>query len=115
MPRIKICKEKGCHDAATTAGYCRLHYLKNWKRIKKGHKEKAAKRLNAYIEHVVKKHPDRYMEIIKKDIRSPRFDKYIEEKFGYDEDDSENIFSEPTYDEEIEKLIRDLKIEKDYK
>ncbi len=115
MPRIKICKEANCHNAATTAGYCRLHYLKNWKKIKERRRQAAARKLNAYIESVVKKHPDRYMEVIKRDIRNPHFDKYIQETFGYDdEDEASDIFGEPAYDEEVEKLIRDLKLEKDY-
>ena len=113
MARIKICKEEGCHNSATTAGFCRLHYLRNWKKIKSAEKRRAAKNLNAYIESVCKKHPERYMDVIKKDIRSPRFEKYVEETFGYD-DEAEDIFDEPTYEEEIEKLIRELKLEKDF-
>lgn len=113
MARIKICKESDCHNAATTAGYCRLHYLKNWKNIKSTEKRRAAKNLNAYIQSVCRKYPDRYMEVIKKDLRSPHFDKYIEENFGYD-DEAEDIFNEPTYEEEVERLIKELKIEKDF-
>lgn len=114
MARIKICKEPDCHNSATTAGYCRLHYLKNWKKIKDAHKQKAAKKLNSYIENIVKKHPERYMEIIKRDIRNPRFDKFIQESFGYEDEEIEDLFNEPTYDEEVEKLIHELKLEKNY-
>lgn len=114
MARIRICKDPDCKNAETTEGYCRLHYLKNWKQIKEETRKKAAKRLNRYIEHVVKHHPDRYLEIIKKEIRSPSFDRQIEEKFGYDDGDSTTIFDEPTYEEEIEKLIKELKVEKGF-
>ncbi len=114
MARIKICKEEGCHNSATTAGFCRLHYLKNWKKIKSTEKRRAAKNLNSYIENVCHRHPDHYMEVIKKDIRSPRFDKFVEETFGYEDDDVEDIFNEPTYEEEIEKLIKELKLEKNF-
>jgi len=108
MTRIKICKEPDCNDAATTAGYCRLHYLKNWKQIKNEERKKAAKRLNKYVESVVKKHPDRYVDVIKEDLRSPRFEKQIETAFGND-DESDNIFDEPNYDEEVRELIEKLK------
>lgn len=112
MAHIKICKEAECQNAATTEGYCRLHYLRNWKRIKDESRRKAARRLNKYIEHVVRSHPDRYVEIIKKDLRSSGFDQYISERFGGDEA-APNIFEdEPVYEEEIENLIRHLKIEK---
>lgn len=109
MARIRICKEEGCKNAATTGGFCRLHYLKNWKRLKREEQKRAAKRLNRYIESVVRRHPDRYLEIIKRDLRSPDFDKYIEDYFGNEEDEINAIFNEPTYDEDVRRLIEKLK------
>lgn len=115
MARIHICKEDGCHNAATTKGYCRLHYLRHWKNIKEGEKRHAAERLNKYVEYICRKHPDRYMEVIKEDLRSPTFEKDVERAIGDDESSEEEIiFDEPTYEEEIEKLIRELKIEKGF-
>lgn len=115
MTRIKICKESDCHNTATTAGYCRLHYLKNWKSIKTREKQRSADKLNRYIENICQKHPDNYVEIIKKDLRSPHFEKYIENTFGYDEEDVEEMFEKETYDEELDELLKQLRIEKDYK
>ncbi|MFH1873772.1 MAG: hypothetical protein ABH859_01110 [Pseudomonadota bacterium] len=112
MPRIKICKHKDCQNAATTAGYCRLHYLKNWKKIKREEEIKAAKTLNSYIESVCQKHPDRYMEVIKSDIRSKNFEDRLQETFGYEE--PENLFDDPACDEEITFVLKKLKIYKDY-
>lgn len=114
MAKIRICKDEECRNAATTEGYCRLHYLRNWRKIKEEAKKKSTKKLNRYIEYVVKKHPDRYLEIIKKDLRSPTFNRDVEEKFGYDEEETNDIFSEPTYEEEIDKLIKQLKVEKGF-
>lgn len=114
MARIKICKETGCDNEATTSGYCRLHYLKNWQKIKKADKERAAKRLNAYVEAVCKKHPEKYVEVIKRDLKSPLFGKYVDENFAFDDDDVNQIFNQPTYDEEIEQLLKDLKISDEY-
>lgn len=114
MTRIIICKEPECHNAATTEGYCRLHYLKHWRNIKEEAKKKAAKKLNRYVEHVMKRHPDRYMDVIKKDLRSPRFEQYVEETFGYDQDETDIAAGEPSFEEEIEKLIKQLKIEKGF-
>lgn len=113
MAQIKICKEPDCQDAATTKGYCRLHYLRHWKEIKEKERHRAAKKLNSYIESICKKHPDRYMEAIKDDLRSSRLDRNAEETFGF-ENEAELIFDEPTYEEEIQKLIDELKIEKGF-
>ena len=85
-----------------------MHYLKNWKRLRREEQRRAAKRLNRYIESVVRRHPDRYLEVIKKEIRSPRFGKHIEDRFGFDEDTTD-IFSESTYDEDVRELIEKLK------
>ena len=115
MAHIKICKEEGCHNAATTRGYCRLHYLRNWKRIKDETRRRGAKKLNRYIEHVMKNHPDRYVEVIKKEIREPGFERYVEENFGFEEGEEDGaLFDDPAYEEEIEKLIKQLKIEKGF-
>ena len=56
--KIKICSEAGCHNAQTTQEYCRLHYMKNWKAIKEKAKQKEAKRLNRYVEGIMRRNPD---------------------------------------------------------
>ena len=112
MGRIRICKESGCKDAATTGGYCRLHYLRNWKRIKQTRQRRRARKLEGYIQSVMRRHPKDYIEAIKRDIRSPGFERRVEEGFGPEEDTS--LFGESAYDEEIDDLIRKLKIEKGY-
>ncbi len=113
MAKIKICKEVNCKNAATTKAYCRLHYLRNWKQIKEEEHKKAAKRLNSYILSVCKRHPDRYLEVIKESLRSSSFDQEISRMFD-DDDDEGFVLDEPTYEEEIERLIDELKIEKGF-
>ena len=114
MSRIRICREEGCHNAATTGGYCRLHYLKYWRHIRDDKRKKAAKKLDRYIESVVAKHPDRYMEVIKKDLRSPNFGRFVDEHFAGEEDDELDLEEEEAYDEDIDLLIKQLKIEKGF-
>lgn len=111
--KIKICKEEGCHNSQTTTGYCRLHYLKNWKKIKKKAERAAAERLNKYVERMVRQFPDKYVEEIKKDLRTRHFEQQMEDEFG-DTDAVFRLFNDPNYDEEINQLIHDLKIEKEF-
>ena len=113
MARIKICKEDGCQNAATTKGYCRLHYLRNWRTIKEEERNKAAKRLNSYISSMCKDHPERYMDKIKENIRSSGFEQEIDKTLGTNREEN-LLFDDPTYEEEIEKLIEDLKVEKGF-
>src|SRR6267142_703389 len=66
-PRIKICKDNDCNDQATTKGYCRFHYLKNWTNSRKK-RTAAFQDLNRYVENVVRKHPEDYLTEISKDL-----------------------------------------------
>ncbi|OGQ50244.1 MAG: hypothetical protein A3I09_02470 [Deltaproteobacteria bacterium RIFCSPLOWO2_02_FULL_47_10] len=112
MSRIRICKEENCHNVQTTGGYCRLHYLKNWKKIKQETSTRAAKRLSRYIDSICKEHPKKYLEVIKEDINSDKFKK--RDNTTDEVDELYRIFNEPTYEEDIERLIHDLKIEKGF-
>lgn len=113
MAKIKLCKETGCHNAATTIGYCRLHYLKNWKIIKDEKQKNAAKRLNRYVEHIYKTHPENYLDIIKRDLRSSNFEKRYGAQFDEPEE-TDSLFENADYLAEIEGIIRELKIDKDF-
>lgn len=113
MPRIKICKEDGCHNAQTTAGYCRLHYLKHWKELKAIAAEKAAKKLNRYVDFMSKQNPERYIDNIKKDLRSKHFEPKNDEEGAEETEAIDKLFGA---DEraEIETILKELKIEKDF-
>ncbi|MDO8527134.1 MAG: hypothetical protein Q7T03_05530 [Deltaproteobacteria bacterium] len=113
MAKIKICKEKGCHNSQTTDGFCRLHYLRNWKKIQTEKRKKAAKNLNRYVESILQRHPDRYVEEIKKEIRSKDFGKRVDEKFGADEEPVA-VFEPNASDEDLDKILSELKIEKGF-
>ncbi len=67
-----VCREIACEGLATTAGYCRLHYLKNWKKIKRKELILKERKLNHYIEELVVKYPDKYIEAIRQDLESDK-------------------------------------------
>lgn len=73
-----MCREVACELQSTTGGYCRLHYIKNWKKIKRKEIILREKKLNQYIEELVAKYPDKYIEAIRADLSDQRaFDKVI--------------------------------------
>ncbi|MCC7440422.1 MAG: hypothetical protein IT285_02245 [Bdellovibrionales bacterium] len=94
-----ICREVACEISPTSSGYCRLHYIKNWKRIKKRELLLKEGKLNRYIEELVAKYPEKYIEAIRQDLTSDAdFAKVVtdlELDEGLDEfdGDSENIES----------------------
>lgn len=66
----KMCRESGCENIASTKNYCRLDYIKNWKKIKRKEMILKEGKLNNYIDELVSKYPDKYVEIIRQDLSS---------------------------------------------
>lgn len=90
-----LCREVACETLATSGGYCRLHYIKNWKKIKRKELILKEKKLNQYIEELVAKYPDKYIEAIKQDLSD------------------EKSFSKVIYDLELDESIDDIDVGED--
>lgn len=74
----KMCRENACENQATTKGYCRLDYIKNWKKIKRKEMILKEGKLNQYIEELVGKYPDKYIDVIRQDLSTEvNFNKVI--------------------------------------
>ncbi|MDP2600527.1 MAG: hypothetical protein Q8P84_07350, partial [Deltaproteobacteria bacterium] len=101
-------------NAQTTEGFCRLHYLTHWKKLQAEKKKKAAKNLNRYVESILKRYPDRYLEQIKKDIRSKDFEDRVESEFKPEAEEPITLFDPNATDEEMEEILHNLKIEKNF-
>ena len=108
------CRESGCESASLTAGYCRLHYIKNWKKIKRKELILREKKLDQYIEELVSKYPDKYLEAIRGDLAEEKafskviYDLELEETLDDVEGDDENE------DNVIESIRRDFDDEGDF-
>lgn len=92
-----ICREVACEALGTTGGYCRLHYIKNWRKIQRKVVILQERKLNGYIEELVAKYPDKYIEAIRLDLADDRaFAKVIadldlDESVDDFEGDGENV------------------------
>lgn len=102
------CREVACDLSSTSGGYCRLHYIKNWKKIKRKELILKEGRLNEYVEELVKKYPDKYIEAIRQDLAEDKdFSKVVtelelDESLDEFDGDSENI------DSLIDNIRRDM-------
>ncbi|MBU6374819.1 MAG: hypothetical protein KGQ59_02380 [Bdellovibrionales bacterium] len=67
-----VCREVACEGLGTTAGYCRLHYIKNWRKIKRKEVILREGKLNVYIEELVAKYPEKYLEAIRNDLANDK-------------------------------------------
>lgn len=103
--RSKPCEHPKCKAEAHSKGYCRLHYLANWKRIKLNNQLKAEARLNNFVDKLAKKYPDSYMEKIKEGVESE--DRFLEITKELDIDSKETI--KETDSEFLERFLRAVK------
>ena len=112
-PKIKLCKETGCSNQQTTAGYCRLHYLKNWKRIRNEKQRKAAKNLNKYIENIVRSNPDRAVDSLKGNLRDEgTMERSMDKVFA--SDSVREVMADLGYREDLDIMIDSIKIDEDF-
>lgn len=109
LRKVKLCKEKGCNNSSTTMGYCRVHYLKNWKEIKDKQKQKSLKNLNKYIDHIMHKHPEGYMDVIREDLRN--YDQFSRKAESYLSDDEFHDVMDEVSDDDIDRIIDQIKID----
>ncbi len=69
----RYCRVKDCDQAATVdGGYCRFHYLLFWKNIQSRRKILSEGKLDRYIEELTARYPDKYLELLRKDLRSEK-------------------------------------------
>jgi hypothetical protein len=62
------CKVKDCDQIATVDGYCRYHYLLLWKKIQVRRKILVDGKLERYVEELTARYPDKFLEVIRKDL-----------------------------------------------
>lgn len=115
MPKkvVKLCKDTDCKNEQTTLGYCRLHYLRNWKKIQEKQRKKAATTLNKYVDHIMKKHPDNFVDTIKHDLRhQSRFQSFADE-FSSDGELHE-VIEEADMTREVERIVDNIKVDENF-
>jgi hypothetical protein len=101
----QVCREVACEGLATSGGYCRMHYIKNWKKIKRKELILKEKKLNQYIEELVAKYPDKYIEAIRQDLANDKdFAKVI-----YDLDLDESVDDFDVEAENVDSLIDNIR------
>jgi hypothetical protein len=115
MPRkISLCAGRGCNNQATTLGYCRLCYLKNWKRIRTESKKKAARNLNKYIDSVIRSNREDRVQTLKDSIQQgePNHERSLEDMIHHDS--VRDVMSDLGYREDLDIMIDSIRIDEDF-
>ena len=66
----RYCQIPECDQFDTVEGYCRYHYLLHWKKIQLRRKILSEGKLDKYISNLTDRYPDRFLEILKNDLKS---------------------------------------------
>ena len=68
----RYCRVKDCDQLAVVDGYCRFHYLLYWKKIQIRKKILSEGKLERYIEELTARYPDKFLDMLRKDLRSEK-------------------------------------------
>lgn len=64
----RYCRAKDCDQIANVETYCRYHYLLYWKRIQIRKKILADGKFERYVEELTSRFPDKFLEMIRRDL-----------------------------------------------
>lgn len=110
-----VCREIACEGLGTTSGYCRLHYIRNWKKIKRKEAILKEGKLLQFIDELVSKYPEKYLEAIRMDLSDIRGFAKVVKDLELDEDaTTEDFEGEGAGDDDvIDDIKRDIEDETD--
>jgi hypothetical protein len=100
----RYCRVKDCDQISAVDSYCRYHYLLFWKNIQNRKKILSEGKLERYIEELTARYPDKYLEMLRKDLRSEKeFTAAIQEL----EIDESSVDSE--YEDEAQSYLEEVR------
>lgn len=68
----RYCRVRDCDQISSVEGYCRYHYLLLWKKIQVRRKILVDGKLERYVEELTSRYPDKFLEMIRKDLRAEK-------------------------------------------
>ncbi len=68
----RLCRVRDCDQVSTVEGYCRYHYLLLWKKIQIRKHILIDDKLEKYVEDLMTRYPDKFLEVIRKDLKTEK-------------------------------------------
>lgn len=90
----RYCRVKDCDQLSTVDAYCRYHYLLFWKKIQIRKKILTEGKLEKYIEELTARYPDKYLDMLRKDLRSEKEFLAAIQELEIDDNNDENMDEE---------------------
>lgn len=99
----RYCRVKDCDQLAAVDTYCRYHYLLFWKKIQVRKKILTEGKLERYIEELTARYPDKFLDMLRKDLRSEKEFLAAIQELEIDESGVDNEFEDEaqTYIDEV--------------
>lgn len=99
----RFCRVKDCDQLSTVDAYCRYHYLLYWKKIQVRKKILSEGKLERYIEELTARYPDKFLDMLRKDLRSEKEFLAAIQELEIDESANEGEFEDEaqTYIDEV--------------
>lgn len=92
----RYCRSRDCDQVGIVDGYCRYHYLLFWKKIQVRKKILMDGKLERYVEELTSRYPDKFLEMIRRDLRTEKDFLAAIQELEIDESAGENEFEEDT-------------------
>ena len=99
----RYCRARDCDQTSTVDVYCRYHYLLFWKRIQIRKEILIGGKLERYVEDLTGRYPDKFLEMILRDLRTEKDFLGAIQELEIDEAGLDNEFEEDsqTYIDEV--------------
>lgn len=68
----RLCRVRDCDQVSNVEGYCRYHYLLLWKKIQIRKVILIDGKLEKYVEDLTSRYPDKFLEMIRKDLKTEK-------------------------------------------
>lgn len=68
----RYCRARDCDQISAVDAYCRYHYLLFWKKIQIRKKILVDGKLERYVEELTGRFPDKFLEMIRRDLRTTK-------------------------------------------
>lgn len=68
----RLCRVRDCDQVSQVDGYCRYHYLLLWKKIQIRKSILQDGKLEKYVIDLTSRYPDKFLEMIKKDLKTEK-------------------------------------------
>ena len=101
----RLCKVRDCDQISNVEGYCRYHYLLLWKKIQTRKHILVGGKLEKYVEDLMARYPDKFVEVIKKDLKTEKDFLSVIQELEIDE----SALNEAESDDEVQSFTDEIR------